>query len=194
MKENLETTNRLARLSVLAALGREARLKRELRRAVSDGVPIRRIHEAFLQLYLFAGFPRMINAFMALEGLSNGVDPYVEESPDLSRGEPLCRAIYGKNYEPMIRRMRSMHPELAKWILTEGYGKVLSRPELPGRDRELLSVAILTAQGLFVQLYSHVRGALNLGARPADLRGVLEACRDLIAKSRVEKCLSFLGK
>jgi 4-carboxymuconolactone decarboxylase len=178
----------------LAALGREAKLKRELTKALSQGVSIRHIHETFLQLYLFAGFPRMINAFMALDGLSNGAEAFVEESPDLSRGEALCRAIYGKNYEPMIARMRSMHPELAKWILQEGYGKVLSRPALPGRDRELISVAMLTAQGLYVQLHSHVRGALHLGATPADIRRVLDACRDLIPKSRIQKCLALLKK
>ena len=68
----------LARLSVLAALGRDAKLRRELRRALSEGVPIRQIHEAFLQLYLFAGFPRMINAFFALEGPPLADDSWTE--------------------------------------------------------------------------------------------------------------------
>jgi 4-carboxymuconolactone decarboxylase len=185
----------LARLSVLAALGKQSRLREELQSAVADGVPLRQIHEAFLQLYLFVGFPRMINAFMALEGL-DGARPHVENTPPLKRliqrGERLCRSIYGKHYEPMISRMRRMHPELAKWILSEGYGKVLSRPHLPARVRELCVIGILSAQGLEKQLYFHVRGALRLGARPSEVRSALSACRDLISKSRREKCLSFL--
>lgn len=138
----------------------------------------------------------MINAFMALEGMSKGspaVEPALGSRAQRARGEKLCRAIYGRHYEPMIARMESMHPDLARWILTEGYGKVLSRPRLPARVRELLVIGILTAQGLDKQLYFHVKGAVRLGATPADVRRALEACRDLIPRRRIARCLAMLG-
>jgi 4-carboxymuconolactone decarboxylase len=184
----------LARLSVLAVLGRESRLRGEIRRALDGGVPAEKIHESFLQLYLFAGYPRMINAFMALEGLDPEVLRRVEESvPDaFERGEKLCRAIYRRHFDPMIARMRSMHPDLGRWILSEGYGKVLGRPWLDGRTRELITVAVLTAQGLDKQLYFHVRGAQNLGAAPRDVEEVLDAVADLVPAKRIERCRAML--
>lgn len=60
--------------------------------------------------------------------------------------------------------MAGFHPELAEWILADGYGKVLSRPGLPIRERELIVVALLSALRLPLQLESHVRGAMRVGA------------------------------
>jgi 4-carboxymuconolactone decarboxylase len=60
--------------------------------------------------------------------------------------------------------MAGFHPELAAWILEDGYGKVLSRPILSIRERELIVVAVLSALRLPKQLESHVRGALRVGA------------------------------
>ena len=60
--------------------------------------------------------------------------------------------------------MARFHPDLARWILEDGYGKVLSRPILSLRERELIVVAVLAALDLPLQLESHVRGALRVGA------------------------------
>jgi 4-carboxymuconolactone decarboxylase len=54
-------------------------------------------------------------------------------------------------------------------MVVEGYGKVLARPGLPLVMRELCIVAILAVTGASKQLYSHLRGALNVGALPADV-------------------------
>ena len=60
--------------------------------------------------------------------------------------------------------MKSFHPDLAEWILADGYGKVLARPALSIRERELIVVAVLAAMKLPLQLESHIRGALRVGA------------------------------
>jgi alkylhydroperoxidase/carboxymuconolactone decarboxylase family protein YurZ len=134
----------------------------------------------------------MINGFMALEGLA-AEPPWTERPSDvLTRGRALCRRIYGAHYRPMIDRMAKMHPDLARWILREGYGKVLSRRPLPARVREMLTVAILTSQGIEMQLYFHLRGALRLGATRAGIRSMLEACGDLIGAGRVRRALKLL--
>ena len=72
-----------------------------------------------------------------------------------------------------MRRMGAFHPDLASWILEDGYGRVLARPGLPAGERELLAVAALAALGLDRQLESHVRGARRLGAAPSRIRAVL---------------------
>lgn len=175
----------LARLSVLAALGRDRALRSAILQARQAGVPLRQIKEVFLQSYLFAGFPRMINAFLTLATVpgSRGGAPFEGLlSPALlrRRGERHCRAIYGEQTDAMLSRMRELHPDLAEWIVSEGYGKVLSRPWLPQRDRELASIPVLALQGVESQLYSHLRGALRLGVAPAQIRRALRACRGLV--------------
>jgi hypothetical protein len=74
----------------------------------------------------------------------------------------------------MIARMAGFHPDLAEWILADGYGRVLSRPGLSIRERELIVVAVLSALRLPKQLESHVRGRSGWGRRrgryPAMLR------------------------
>ena len=69
--------------------------------------------------------------------------------------------------------MAGFHPELAEWILDDGYGRVLSRPGLSIRERELIVVAVLSALRLPKQLESHVRGALRVGATPREVAAML---------------------
>jgi len=55
----------------------------------------------------------------------------------------------------------------------DGYGRTISRPHLDLRRRELCSIAMLVAQGVPRQLHSHLQGALNAGATPAEIEEVL---------------------
>jgi 4-carboxymuconolactone decarboxylase len=66
--------------------------------------------------------------------------------------------------------MEGLHPDFSGWILEYGYGTVLSRPGLTPAQREIVAVAVLTAGGWERQLESHLRGALNAGADPGDVR------------------------
>lgn len=71
--------------------------------------------------------------------------------------------------------MKGFHPDLADWILEEGYGRVLSRGVLSIRERELIIVAVLSALRLPLQLESHLRGALRVGATPRDVAAMRRA-------------------
>jgi protein required for attachment to host cells len=64
-------------------------------------------------------------------------------------------------------------------VVVEGYGKTLSREGLNLQHRELLIVAALAALGWTRQLYSHLRGAMNVGASQDECRAVLDILRDL---------------
>ena len=77
-----------------------------------------------------------------------------------------------------MRRLNALHPDLASWVVRDGYGRVLSRGGLAIRERELLAVAALAALGgLEKQLESHVRGARRVGASDVQIRAVLKAVR-----------------
>lgn len=164
----------LGRLGAAAGAGDSAGLEgafAELR----DRLDATAIEELLLQTYLFAGFPRAINAFYTWQrwASENGVERdgrrVEREDPALwrERGEALCRQVYRGAYEALQARLARLHPELAEWTLVEGYGKVLGRPGVdPGR-RELVAIGTLVAQGEAErQLVSHMRGALHVGVPP----------------------------
>ena len=165
----------IVRLGAAAASGDAGRLVR----ALDDAGPVdpADIEELLLQTYLFAGFPRTINAFftwqawVSRDGRERGKRRVESSDPDTlrRRGEALCRQIYGDHYEPLQIRLRRLHPEIAEWTLVEGYGKVLGRPGPPGAARrELAAVGALIALGADRQLASHLRGAVRVGV-PRDV-------------------------
>jgi alkylhydroperoxidase/carboxymuconolactone decarboxylase family protein YurZ len=67
-------------------------------------------------------------------------------------------------FEKLMQRFDDISPEMQSWMIVEGYGKTLSRPGLDEVSRECAIVCILAVLGRESQLYSHIRGALNLGA------------------------------
>jgi 4-carboxymuconolactone decarboxylase len=56
-----------------------------------------------------------------------------------------------------------------------GYGRVLARPGLSTRARELITVAALAAMARERQLVSHLLGASRVGASRAELRRAIDA-------------------
>ena len=87
----------------------------------------------------------------------------------------MCATIYSPNFERLVANMASVSPELAEWMVVEGYGKVLSRPGPTALEREVASIVFLANSNHPVQLYSHVRGARNLGATAEQLAAVMAA-------------------
>lgn len=166
---------RLARITVLAAQGRDRALRREL--ASCRDVPQTLVREALLQLLLFAGYPRTIDALFACHetlGPAGGLSASGGSVASRRKaGGRLCRRIYGRDFVPLLRNMDRLHPALAEGILEEGYGRVLSRPALTPRERELLLVPLLAAMGARRQLSGHVKGALRVGASKRELQFVL---------------------
>jgi 4-carboxymuconolactone decarboxylase len=180
-------TATLVRLAAVVADGGELEIRAALGRAKSR-VPQIWIEELLLQTYLFAGFPRALNAFRewrrfapaavdrasgAFEEDTSGDDSGGESVT--ARGEETCRAVYGKMYEKLRGNVRALHPDLDGWMIAEGYGKVLSRPGLDLPRRELCIVAACAATGQDRQLHSHLHGALNVGVAAAVVRDALDA-------------------
>lgn len=140
------------------------------------------LYEVVLQSYLFLGFPRMLDAAenlsAALPHRNNEPSPAPisasEAATWFDNGVALCRRVYGEKYEPLMKRVSEMAPEIFRWMIVEGYGKVLSRPGLSAIDRELCIVAFLIMENRVKQLRSHILGALNVGADLDLVRSVIE--------------------
>jgi len=176
---------RLIRISLCSAAGRLEELREELDSALERGLEGPDIREAILQVYLFSGYPRAINALGVFrEVLDSREDP--EASPETrslteedpveleERGRCLMRLVYGKSFERLVSNMERLDPEMSRWIVREGYGKVLSRPGLDARTRELCIVAVLRALGLNPQLEAHRKGAVNVGASEEEVAEAIE--------------------
>ena len=175
----------LARLSVLVVQGRW-----ELLGELLDPLPPseQRLawREALLQVHLFAGFPRVVEAWGVVEragGLGSAGPAELlgqEERPEA--GRELFQIIYADQSERVEQTLDGYHPEFAAWVLGHAYGRVLARPGLAASQRELLAVACLAALGQDRQLASHVRGALRCGADASELRAILAAVADLLGE------------
>jgi 4-carboxymuconolactone decarboxylase len=161
----------LIALSAAIAARDRGRLLAALARTKWDEDPVA-VDEILLQSHLFVGFPIALNAmalWRAMDGsLAQGA---IEESESdwMRRGERVCAAVYGSNYERLRERVAALHPEADRWMVERGYGQVMGRPAVDLVTRELCVVALLAVWDTPEQLHSHLRGALNVGASVAEI-------------------------
>jgi 4-carboxymuconolactone decarboxylase len=172
----------LIRLS--AALGgREPNdLKKALEEGARSGDP-KQVEEVLLQSYLFIGYPVALNAFALwreVSGRESGQGVSDDWAAWCERGEEVCRTVYGGQYDGLRRNVRALHPDMERWMVVEGYGKVLGRPGLDLATRELCIAALLAVLQAPPQLYSHLRGALNAGAPSSEVEGALDLACSLL--------------
>jgi 4-carboxymuconolactone decarboxylase len=176
-------TRGLTRMSAALAARAEGDLEGRLRElAGGDETALIAVEEALLQSYLFLGYPTALNA-LALWRRISGHAPAAANPDDWEgwarRGAEVCRVVYGSAYEGLRARVRAWHPDMERWMVVEGYGKVLGRPGLALAQRELCIVALLAVQNAPRQLYSHLRGALHAGATEAQIEAALADAAEL---------------
>lgn len=175
----------LVRLAALLAGGSEAQMRTALTDAHVQVDPVW-VEEVILQTYLFAGFPRALNAAREWRRISGRRAPTSDESSQLdpkqatARGEATCATVYGEFYDRLRVNIRGLHPALDTWMIIDGYGKVLGRPQLDLARRELCVVAACSIARQDRQLHSHLHGAVNAGAAPNAVTETLNAIADLI--------------
>lgn len=169
----------LIRVSAALATRDAAAVRAALEVAARDADP-RAVEETLLQAHLFVGFPDALNAVVVWREVSGQAAPAASgEDCDgwQTRGAEVCSRVYGKNYEKLRRNVRALHPELDRWMVEGGYGRVIARAGLDLRTRELCTLALLAVWNAPRQLHSHLRGALNAGAETAEVdRAVEIAC------------------
>ncbi len=172
----------LALYAAAVAVCRRPILDQAVECATRHRISQHQLYEIVLQSYLFLGFPRMLEAAQHLDE-SLGHLPRDEQrqaiTPDeyqswFERGLQLYRRVYGSNHDLLKSRVEAFAPEIFRWMIVEGYGKVLSRPELDPVARELAVVAMLMMENRERQLHSHLKGALNVGADAKLLSQVIE--------------------
>lgn len=172
----------LAVYSAALVAADEAVLSSALKLGQEHGISGAEFYEIVLQSYLFLGFPRMLTGSMHLarhipgetgqgDERVNGANPSDKMRRD---GIELCKRVYGGAFERLRDAVEPIAPEVYDWMIREGYGKVLSRPGLDIVVRELSIIAFLTMENRPVQLYSHIRGAFNVGASRELVRTIVD--------------------
>lgn len=183
-----------------AIAGADEVLTRKVMEAAVGSVKPGEVDEVILQSYLFAGFPRTLNAARSWRAISRTDAPAVDESAELKnssqwekQGEQTCEIVYGESYQLLRENIRRLHPALDSWMITDGYGKVLSRPQLALRLRELCIVSACAATGQQRQLHSHLHGALNSGVPLETLSAVIDTLGSIVSEADLAKCRSLLS-
>ena len=189
----------LIRLSAAIAAGGPEDVARRAEGAIQATVSPERVYETVLQSYLFVGFPRAIEAFFALRQVlaDLGWVPRTPAVHDVERwaedGAALCHRVYGRNYDKLMGVMRTLSPDLAEWMILEGYGKTLSRPGMNPVEREYSVIAILTVTRMWRQLRSHAIGAVHVGGTRPAVRDAISLCAPWCGAAVVREALSETG-
>lgn len=171
------STAQLIGLAAVLAAGTEVEMRAAIEAAAKSALDPIWVEELILQTYLFAGFPRTLNGMRLWRRASDRRPEATDLEESLAslwtpRGEATCENVYGTLYKRLRANIRSLHPALDSWMI-DLYGRVLGRPGLDLKRRELCIVAACAALEQDRQLHSHLHGAVNAGAIPEEVDDTL---------------------
>jgi len=179
-------------------------LKGLIKWSLSSNVKPSEIYEVLLQGYLFCGYPTAIESFFVFnEVIENKFNNHFKLPKKnviwdydrfKKRGLKTAKKIYGSNLDLVLGNIQKLSADLASSMVVEGYGRVISRKGLDILTRELAIVASLTVTGMSRQLYSHIRGAVNVGASPAQIKAAINQSLFFANPSKVKKALQVFKK
>jgi len=181
-----DRTRALVDISLAIGLSDAFKLETALQRAV-EFAAVTEIEEALLQSHLFAGYPAALNALGTWRRLSGIAAPPASTDDTTewrARGRRTFEQVYGAQHEKLSDNAKAVHPDIAQWMIDDGYGKVIGRPGLDLVTREMCIIALLTVQDAAPQLYSHLRGAVNAGASEEEVDDVVNHLAGAIDNAR----------
>jgi 4-carboxymuconolactone decarboxylase len=86
------------------------------------------------------------------------------------RGMALLDEVSGGQGQAVVDSLADVSPELGHQVVAWGFGEIYRRPQLVPRDRQLVTIGMLTALGgCEAQLRVHVNTSLNVGLTPAEI-------------------------
>lgn len=154
------------------------------------------VEEVILQSHLFVGFPDALNALSLWREILGGPPPAASGETAAeweTRGEVVCEAVYGRNYEKLRENVRHLHPDFDGWMVMGGYGRVIGRPGLDLATRELCIATLLAVWNVPRQLHSHLRGALNTGASVCEVDEAMEVACGMISPEAADGVQALWG-
>ena len=182
----------LIRIAAATATGDEARLRERMVAARAVHVPPQWVDELLLQSFLNVGYPLALVAFgvwrsvagPVLESEQGESIAHPEWERWTTRGVEACAEVYGRTFHKLMLNLRALHPAVEALVVVDAYGKILGRPGLDSKRRELCTLAAIAMQNAPRQLHAHLRGALNTGSSREDVDAVLAVVEMDLTKER----------
>jgi len=183
----------LVRIAVATATGDETKLRDRMVAARVAHVPPQWVDELLLQSFLNVGYPLALVAFGVWRSVAG---PNIEPSEAIAhpewerwtkRGVEGCGEVYGRTYHKLMLNLRALHPAIEPLVVVDAYGKILGRPGLDSKRRELCTLAAIAMQNAPKQLHAHLRGALNTGSSREEVDELLAVVETDLPKERALK-------
>lgn len=95
----------------------------------------------------------------------------------LQRGLDKLNEVDGAQGEAVMQALADIAPDLGKYIIGFAFGEIYGREHLDLRQRELITLAALAAQGgCEKQLKVHIHASLNVGLSQAQIIEIFMQC------------------
>src|ERR1041385_5410597 len=183
----------LVRIAVATATGDETKLRDRMVAARAAEVPAGWVEELLLQSFLNVGYPLALVAFGVWRSVAGPVKDAGESiaHPEWERwtkgGVEACGEVYGRTFHKLMINLRALHPAIEPLVVVDAYGKILGRPGLDPKRRELCTLAAIAMQNAPKQLHAHLRGALNTGSTRDEVDEVIAIVEADLTKERALK-------
>lgn len=94
------------------------------------------------------------------------------------KGLSVLGSINGKNGKDIMKALRNISPDMARFVIEFPYGDIYSRPGLALKTRELLTIASLVTLGFpGRELKAHIANALNAGCSKEEIvETIMQMC------------------
>ncbi|MFD0683172.1 carboxymuconolactone decarboxylase family protein [Actinomadura fibrosa] len=91
-----------------------------------------------------------------------------------ANGLKVLNAVDGEAGQRVVESLAGVSPELGHQVVAWAFGDMYARPELPPRDRQLVTLGVLTALGgCEIELDVHINAALNVGLSATEIAEAL---------------------
>jgi 4-carboxymuconolactone decarboxylase len=170
-------------VTALACLGAERELRTHIGGALNHGASAEEIEELILHVSAYAGYPRAFDAmrvalaiFADRDGAATsrergGADELDDDARHAAGLEALGR-LAGLAPTTVPAAVEPLG-DVGRFAVDYLFGQIWSRPQLPPRDRSLITLTALVTLGKVAELEIHVPGALRNGLRREQIEEVI---------------------
>ncbi|MDR1976055.1 MAG: carboxymuconolactone decarboxylase family protein [Campylobacteraceae bacterium] len=165
-----EKEQSVAVIAAFTAKGDLEALRVALNEGLDAGLTVNEIKEVLIQMYAYTGFPRSLNGLNTFievvaareqKGIKDvaGVEASAPPKDKLAEGTKIQTYLIGA---PAKGAVYEFAPAIDRYLKEHLFGDIFTRGVLEYKDRELATIAALSALGVEAQLRGHLNVALNI--------------------------------
>ncbi|WCN39685.1 carboxymuconolactone decarboxylase family protein [Aneurinibacillus uraniidurans] len=122
-------------------------------------------------------------------------DELENEGRRRERGLEKLQEIDGEHGEAVVRSLTEISPALAEQIIEFAFGEIYSRQVLDSKQRQLITLGALTAQGgCEPQLHVHINAAIRIGLTRQKIIEALLQCSPYTGFPKVLNAINVAKK